>query len=178
MNLINGGKLLAIVLAVTASLGSAAVADLGASKFEADFNSMNSAQDCVQAFGANDQERPFAIDYELSSTIRTSILIPGRGINNGANHNYFSCLWQIQADHHCFRQSVFDSEQENAADFVMHVISDDDKSRNVIDAANENEDEDPSEVPEPAIILLWALGGLGSLGTSWRKRRNNMKLAV
>lgn len=31
------------------------------------------------------------------------------------------------------------------------------------------------DVPEPATLLLWTLGGLGAAGASWRKRRNQQK---
>jgi hypothetical protein len=38
---------------------------------------------------------------------------------------------------------------------------------------------DPNDVPEPATLLLWTLGGLGVTGSSWMRKRNkkNLKLA-
>jgi hypothetical protein len=43
----------------------------------------------------------------------------------------------------------------------------------------ENKDDPPSDdVPEPAAVLLWTLGGLGLGGTSWLRNRNKIKNAI
>ena len=38
--------------------------------------------------------------------------------------------------------------------------------------------DDPKTTPEPATLLLWALGGLGLGGTSWLRRRNKKRLVL
>ena len=66
--------------------------------------------------------------------------------------------------------------------FIMNALSEDDT---LSDKLRERQDflyimqtRSDTDVPEPASILFWTLGGLGAAGTSWARKRRMKKLAA
>ena len=128
--------------------------------------------------------KEFAVGNRSAVGLRDAILVL-MGINSSNNwgtNEHLAYLWGIASDSDVWTVN-YDPAQYHAmigdyCVFIMDVVSATDRRdrQDFLYIAKVNTSTD---VPEPASILLWTLGGLGAVGTSWaRKRRMKKSVAA
>jgi hypothetical protein len=139
--------------------------------------------------------KEFAVDGRTSEGLRTAILVlmgvPGYTINSWADNVHLQYLYEISNQDKDVWTANYDPGQSNPGQyydmvgdygvFVLNVVSGDmgeDRLSNRQDFLYIAKMNTSTDVPEPASLLFWTLGGLGAAGTSWARKRRMKKLAA
>ena len=141
------------------------------------------SEDNELTLGAAILYKEFAVDGRSADSLRQAILVlMGMDtINSWSDNvhlqylyekNQFTDVWTANYDPAQYHELVGDY-----CVFVLDVVSATDRSnrQDFLYIAKVNTSTD---VPEPASLLFWTLGGLGAAGTSWARKRRMKKLSA
>ena len=124
----------------------------------------------------------------LKESLREAILVllSIRTIRSWADNDHLAYLWSIIPDAGAWTVN-YDPSKYNAligdyCVFVLNVVSSDD-TLSAKDQARQDflyiaKVNTSTDVPEPASLLLWTLGGIGVAAASWGRKRRMKKLAA
>ena len=128
--------------------------------------------------------KEFAVDGRSAASLREAILVlmGMNSITNWANNAHLWYLYKINQDKDVWTANYDPAQYHDMIGdycvFIMDVVSATDRQGNRQDFLYIAKVNTNTDVPEPASLLLWTLGGLGAVSTSWARKRRLKKLAA
>ena len=122
-------------------------------------------------------------DFDILDAIRRISVIGF--VHNDWSNTFLTALLNIKNDKNywlaAYDPGQYYDELGDYKVFVMNVTSIGGADRQdylyLASTATETPPPTNNDVPEPAMLLLWTLGGLGAAGTAWARKRKMKKLA-